>query len=39
VLDVVGLGDAVDAATTAAYDAVSRIDFAGMQFRTDIASG
>jgi phosphoribosylamine--glycine ligase len=39
VLGVVGLGESVAAARTAAYDAVSRIDFAGMQFRTDIADG
>ena len=38
VLDVVGLGDDVVAARTAAYDAVKCIDFAGMQFRTDIAA-
>jgi phosphoribosylamine---glycine ligase len=38
VLDVVGLGETVAAARTAAYDAVSRIHFAGMQFRTDIAA-
>ncbi len=38
VLNVVGLGDTVAAARTAAYEAVARIDFAGMQFRTDIAA-
>ena len=38
VLDVVGLGDDVVAARTAAYDAVSRIHFDGMQFRRDIAA-
>jgi phosphoribosylamine---glycine ligase len=38
ILNVVGLGETVAAARTAAYDAVSRIDFAGMQFRTDIAA-
>ena len=37
VLDVVGLGNDVAAARTAAYDAVARIDFPGMQFRSDIA--
>ena len=34
ILNVVGLGETVAAARTAAYDAVSCIDFAGMQFRT-----
>ncbi len=38
ILDVVGLGDDVAAARTAAYDAVSRIHFDGMQFRRDIAA-
>src|SRR5204863_327270 len=38
VLNVVGVGDDVTAARTAAYEAVACIDFAGMQFRTDIAS-
>src|SRR5581483_1962679 len=38
ILDVVGLGETVQAARTAAYDAVARIDFAGMRFRTDIAA-
>ena len=33
-----GHGEAVAAARTAAYDAVSRIHFPGMQFRTDIAA-
>ncbi len=37
ILDVVGTGATVDAARTAAYDAVGRIHFAGMRFRTDIA--
>ena len=37
ILDIVGVGDDLEAARTAAYDAVSCIDFAGMQFRTDIA--
>ena len=39
ILNVVGLGTTVDEARTAAYDAAGRIDFAGMQFRSDIASG
>jgi phosphoribosylamine--glycine ligase len=38
ILNVVGLGETVADARTAAYDAVSCIDFAGMQFRTDIAA-
>ena len=38
VLNVVGLGETVAAARTAAYEAASRIDFAGMQLRTDIAA-
>jgi phosphoribosylamine--glycine ligase len=38
ILDVVGVGDDIAAARTAAYDAVSRIHFAGMQFRKDIAA-
>ena len=38
ILDVVGLGDTVEAARTAAYEAAGRIDFAGMQLRTDIAA-
>jgi phosphoribosylamine--glycine ligase len=38
ILNVVGVGGTVDEARTAAYDAVGRIDFAGMQFRSDIAS-
>ncbi|HET8527930.1 MAG TPA: phosphoribosylamine--glycine ligase [Gaiellaceae bacterium] len=39
VLDVVGVGDSVAEARTAAYDAVACLDFAGMRFRRDIASG
>jgi phosphoribosylamine---glycine ligase len=39
VLNIVGVGTTVAEARTAAYEAASRIDFAGMQFRTDIASG
>jgi phosphoribosylamine--glycine ligase len=38
VLNVTALGDTVEAARTAAYDAVAHIDFAGMRFRTDIAA-
>jgi phosphoribosylamine--glycine ligase len=38
VINVVAVGDTVAEARTAAYDAVSRIHFAGMQFRTDIAA-
>ena len=38
ILDVIGLGETVAEARTAAYDAVSCIHFAGMQFRTDIAA-
>jgi phosphoribosylamine--glycine ligase len=37
ILNVVGLGDTVAAARTAAYDATRRIDFAGMRYRSDIA--
>ena len=39
VLAVTGLGDDLAAARTTAYDAVSRISWPGMQFRTDIAAG
>jgi phosphoribosylamine--glycine ligase len=39
VLNVVGLGDTVAAARTAAYDAVACVDFAGMRYRKDIAHG
>jgi phosphoribosylamine--glycine ligase len=38
ILDVVGLGDTVAEARTAAYEAVGRIDFAGMRYRRDIAA-
>ena len=38
VLNVVGTGSSVAEARTAAYAGVSHIDFAGMQFRTDIAA-
>ena len=37
VLNVVGTGDSVEAARTAAYAAAGRIHFAGMQLRGDIA--
>jgi phosphoribosylamine---glycine ligase len=37
ILDVTGLGESVATARAAAYDAVARIDFAGMRFRRDIA--
>lgn len=37
VLNVVGLGDTVEEARAAAYDAASAIDFEGMQYRKDIA--
>jgi phosphoribosylamine---glycine ligase len=39
VLNVVGVGDSVAAARTAAYDAASCIDFAGVRYRGDIANG
>ncbi|HJQ74278.1 MAG TPA: phosphoribosylamine--glycine ligase [Gaiellaceae bacterium] len=39
ILDVVGLGASVEEARSAAYDAAGRIDFAGMQYRSDIAAG
>ena len=39
VLAVVGTGDDVEAARTAAYDGVARISFDGAQHRTDIAAG
>ena len=37
ILNVTGLGDSLATARTAAYDAVSRIQFAGMRYRKDIA--
>jgi phosphoribosylamine---glycine ligase len=37
ILNVTALGDTIADARTAAYDAASRIDFAGVQFRRDIA--
>ena len=39
ILDVTATGDSVEAARAAAYAAVDRIHFAGMQFRSDIARG
>ena len=38
ILNVVGLGETVADARTAAYEAAAHIDFAGMHFRTDIAA-
>jgi len=38
ILDVVGVGDTVPDARSAAYEAAAHIDFAGMHFRTDIAN-
>jgi len=38
ILNVVGTGATVEAARSAAYDAVRHIDFAGMRYRTDIAA-
>jgi phosphoribosylamine---glycine ligase len=38
ILNVVGLGETVDEARTAAYEGAGRIDFAGMQYRSDIAA-
>jgi phosphoribosylamine--glycine ligase len=37
ILNVTALGDSLAAARAAAYEAASRIDFAGVRFRTDIA--
>jgi phosphoribosylamine--glycine ligase len=39
ILNVTALGDSLAAARAAAYEAASHIDFAGVRFRTDIASG
>ncbi len=39
VLAVTGQGDDLAAARATAYDAVSRISWPGMQYRTDIAAG
>jgi phosphoribosylamine--glycine ligase len=38
ILDVVGTGATLEEARSAAYDAATRIDFADMRFRTDIAA-
>jgi phosphoribosylamine---glycine ligase len=38
ILDVVGSGETVADARSAAYEAAAHIDFAGMHFRTDIAA-
>jgi phosphoribosylamine--glycine ligase len=38
ILNVVAIADTVAGARAAAYDAVAHIDFAGMRYRTDIAS-
>ena len=38
ILNVVGVGETVADARTAAYDAAAHIDFAGMHFRSDIAA-
>jgi phosphoribosylamine--glycine ligase len=38
ILNVVGVGDTVADARTAAYDAAAHIDFTGMHYRTDIAA-
>jgi phosphoribosylamine--glycine ligase len=37
ILNVTALGETIEAARAAAYDAASRIDFAGVRFRRDIA--
>jgi phosphoribosylamine--glycine ligase len=39
ILGVTGTGDSVAEARSAAYAGVAHIDFAGMQFRQDIAAG
>ena len=38
ILNVVGVGETVADARSAAYEAAARIDFAGMHFRSDIAA-
>lgn len=38
ILNVTGLGDSIEAARAAAYTAAAHIDFAGMQYRTDIGA-
>jgi phosphoribosylamine---glycine ligase len=37
ILNVTALGDSIETARAAAYDAASHIDFAGVKFRRDIA--
>jgi phosphoribosylamine--glycine ligase len=37
ILNVTALGDSLATARASAYDAASRIDFAGVRFRRDIA--
>jgi len=39
ILAVTALGDSIDGARSAAYDAASRIHFDGVRFRSDIARG
>jgi len=39
ILNITGLGDSVEDARAAAYDAAARIHFAGMRYRHDIAHG
>jgi phosphoribosylamine---glycine ligase len=39
ILNVVGVGPTIEEARTEAYEGAGRIDFAGMQFRSDIARG
>ena len=39
ILNVTGLGDSLVDARAAAYEAAAHIDFAGVRFRRDIASG
>ncbi len=38
ILNVTATGESIDAARAAAYTAAAHIDFAGMQYRTDIAA-
>jgi phosphoribosylamine--glycine ligase len=39
VLNIVGMGSDAAAARARCYEAVSKIEFPGMQYRTDIAAG
>jgi phosphoribosylamine--glycine ligase len=39
VLNVTALGDSPDEARQRAYEAVARIDWPGVHYRTDIAAG